>query len=59
MPEPSCRMCEQRYPHFPKECGIPCEGGEPHDVVATYRHSGFWRGECRRCHKVWEVDSSG
>lgn len=54
-----CQKCEIRAMHYQSECPTLCTDGGLHDVAATYRNYGYWCGECRRCHKVWEVDSSG
>lgn len=39
-------------------CAIPCSEGE-HDIAATYQNYGYWHGQCSKCKKEWEVDSSG
>jgi hypothetical protein len=44
--------------HYPSQCSAPCSVGE-HEVAATYKDYGYWRGECVKCKRVWEVDSSG
>jgi len=55
---PSCGRCNQRIPHYPSQCSIPCSEGE-HDIAATYQNYGYWHGQCSKCKKEWEVDSSG
>ena len=44
--------------HYPSQCAIPCSEGE-HDIAATYQNYGYWHGQCSKCKKEWEVDSSG
>ncbi len=55
---PSCGRCNQRIMHYPSQCAIPCSEGE-HDIAATYQNYGYWHGQCSKCKKEWEVDSSG
>lgn len=53
-----CARCVIGRMHYPNECASPCTEGD-HEVKATYQNYGYWRGECTKCHRVWEVDSSG
>lgn len=57
-PEP-CDLCARRVMHHPGTCTTPCIDGRPHDVRGYASGSGYWRGQCTRCHRTWEDDSSG
>lgn len=54
-----CARCVNRSPHYPNQCASPCVDDEGHNVIATYESYGYWRGQCSKCDRVWEVDSSG
>ena len=54
----TCEKCERGSMHTHLECTEPCVKGE-HDVEAINRSYGYWRGQCTKCKRVWEVDSSG
>ena len=53
-----CESCARGSMHYPSRCGAPCVEGN-HDIAATYQNYGYWRGQCSKCNRVWEVDSSG
>lgn len=56
-----CELCVKSVMHYPEQCQSRCPQGDSlkHTVVATYQNYGYWRGQCIKCSKVWEVDSSG
>jgi hypothetical protein len=53
-----CSKCERGSMHYPNQCTTPCQWGD-HDIKATYQNYGYFRAQCSKCMRVWEVDSSG
>lgn len=54
----TCERCKRGSMHYPRECSEPCVDGE-HDIESYYRNYGYFRASCSKCHRIWEVDSSG